>query len=323
MKTMHYWAYLIALSLVVGCASETPELKEPEAPSGIENGSFTVELNGFDIHYEVHGRGPVVMTVPNSWGLSLEGLRALYRPLEDRLTMVYFDPRGMGGSDPIREEADMGMVAVRADFDALRRHLGLEKVNAIGWSNGATNLILLAAEFPDTLSSAIFLHGAASFTEEDANVWATKYPGLMQVYQAHAQEMADESLTIEDKTARQRKLWLEVLFPKMLADPEPGKAMLQEMYAETDFSWPHADYANREAPVFDARDRLPAIKARCLVIAGARDILAPEKIKELHDGLADSKFVVFETSGHFAPVEEPEAFKTQVYEFIEAANTRH
>ena len=55
----------------------------------------------------------------------------------------------------------------RADFEALRQHLGLSKVHAIGWSNGAMNLILLAAESPDSLASATFLHGAASFTEEE------------------------------------------------------------------------------------------------------------------------------------------------------------
>jgi proline iminopeptidase len=150
--------FLVLTTVLAACATDT---SEPETPPGLESGSFTAELNGFKIHYEVHGQGPVLMTVPNSWGLTLEGLRALYRPLEDRLTLVYFDPRGMGRSDPVREDADMGMAAVRADFDALRQHLGLERVNAIGWSNGAMNLILLASERPDTLSSAIFLHGTA------------------------------------------------------------------------------------------------------------------------------------------------------------------
>ena len=104
------------------------------------------------------------MTLTNSWGLSLQALRAMYRPLEERLTLVYFDPRGMGGSGPVREESDRGLAAVRADFQALRAHLKLEKVSAIGWSNGAINLIWLAHEHPETLSSAIFLHGVASMT---------------------------------------------------------------------------------------------------------------------------------------------------------------
>ncbi len=316
MKALHLWVLLAIVGLALGCSPETPEVDELEAAMGLEKGSFSANLNGFKIHYEVHGRGPVVMTVPNSWGLSLKGLRALYRPLEERLTLVYFDPRGMGDSDQIQQEEDMGLAAVRADFDALRRHLSLETVNAIGWSNGAMNLILLAAEIPDALSSAIFLHGTASFTEEDLSLWADKYPELMEQNEIFQRQMADESLSAEEKTALQGQLWLEELFPKLFADPEAGQVTLQKMYADTAFSWAHADYANREAPVFDARDKLSAITAHSLVVAGAHDMILPDKVRELHEGLSDSQFVVFDHSGHFAPVEEPERFKAVVYEFL-------
>ena len=316
MRAWHLLVLSAFVGLALGCAPETTEVDEPEAATGLENGSFTANLNGFDIHYEVHGQGPVVMTVPNSWGLSLEGLRALYRPFEERLTFVYFDPRGMGESAPAQQDEDMSMAAVRADFDALRRHLGLETVNAIGWSNGAMNLILLAAELPATLSSAIFVHGAASFSEEDMSMFAEKYPELMKQYGAFMQEMADESLSLEDKTARQREFWLGRYFPEMFADQDTGKAKIQEMYADAELSWAHADYANKEAPVFDARDKLPAITTHSLIIAGAHDMIPMEKARELQEGLSDSELIVFEDSGHFAPVEEPEKFKTVVYRFL-------
>ena len=61
---------------------------------------------------------------------------------------------------------------------------------------------------------------------------------------------------------------------------------------------------------------MPLITARCLVIAGAHDMMTPEKVRELADGIADSKFVVFEASGHFAPAEEPEAFEAVVLDFL-------
>jgi proline iminopeptidase len=298
----------------VSGASEEVDM---ESKGGLENGSFSVNLNGYDIHYEVHGQGPVLMTVPNSWGLSLEGLRALYRPLEKRLTMVYFDPRGMGESAPIQTEEDMGLAAVRADFDALRRHLGLETTHAVGWSNGATNLVLLAAEYSETLSSAIFIHGAASFSAEDLKDWSQKYPEVTQRNMEFHKEIADPSLSAEEKTARHRAFWLETLFPTMFADPDWGKTKLQEMYANAEFSWVHADYSSREIPpVFDARDKLAAITAKCLVIAGTKDMVTTDKVRELHDGLAESTFVVFENSGHFAPVEDSEKFESVVYEFL-------
>jgi pimeloyl-ACP methyl ester carboxylesterase len=256
------------------------------------------------------------MVLTNSWGLSLEGLRAVFGGLEEKLTMVYFDPRGMGESAPVVEESDMGLAAVRADFDALRRHLGLEQVHAMGWSNGAMNLVLLAAEHPQTISSAIFVHGAASFLEQDMAAWAEAYPELMAAWGAFNVEMQNPDLSDEERTSRMRALWLEQWFPMSCADEVNGAAMVEEAFADAQFSWAHADYSNRESPVFDARDKLPLITARSLVVAGAHDMMSPDKARELHEGLADSTLVLFEASGHYAPLEEPEAFRKTVYDFL-------
>ena len=97
----------ILFGVILACVS----CGSVEQPAQIQHGAFFVELNGFKIHYEVHGAGPVLTTLPNSWGINAATLRNLYRELEDSLTMVYFDPRGMGESGEIREESDMGLAA--------------------------------------------------------------------------------------------------------------------------------------------------------------------------------------------------------------------
>ncbi len=232
---------LAVVAAAIACGGGTPVQGAGAARTGLENGSFTVDLNGVPIHYEVHGSGPVLMTVPNSWGLSLDGLRALYRPLEERLTMVYFDPRGMGGSGAVREEADMGMAAVRGDFDALRKHVGLERVAAIGWSNGAMNLILLASEDPETLPSAIFVHGAASFTPEDSANFAADHPELVADWATLDHELGAGRLSDEERTVRMKAFWLERYFPTATADPTTAAPLLQQAFAQAKFSWPHAD----------------------------------------------------------------------------------
>jgi len=316
MKSMICVAIGVVVIAVTACAPAAPPLAEDPTPQGLENGSFIAELNGFDIHYEVHGQGPVLMVLSQSWGLSLEGLRALYTSLEEQLTMVYFDPRGMGESSSIIEEADMGMAAVRADFQALREHLGLESVNAIGWSNGAMNLIMLAAENPETIDAAIFVHGAASFTEEDNAVWAQTYPDLMRKYTQFMQEIQSPDLSDQRRTEMMRSLWLDEYFPLMTADPENAPGMFDRLYRDAEFSWPHSAYSQREYPTFDERDRLPLITARCLVVAGSHDMMTVEKVGELSDGLTDSEFVVFNASGHFSPVEEPDTFKDLIFRFL-------
>jgi len=306
---------LLAVAAATACTVKAPE-KGPSPSAGLANGSFVAELNGFRIHYEVHGQGPVLVALTNSWGLSLEALRAMYRPLEERLTLVYFDPRGMGGSGPVREESDRGLAAVRADFQALRAHLRLEKVSAIGWSNGAINLIWLAHEHPETLSSAIFLHGMASMTADDNKVVEAKHPELMKKYLALMKAVSKPGLAVAEQNARQRKMWLEDYFPILCADPVKGRAIVAEVFRDAQLSWPHAEYANKEMPAFDARDKLAAIPVRSLVIAGAHDMLSPDRVRVLADGIPGARFVVFERSGHFAPVEEPEGFRAAVYGFL-------
>jgi len=308
---------LLAVAFAAACTAKAPEAKPaPSASGGLANGSFTADLNGFRIHYEVHGQGAVLMALTNSWGLSLEALRSMYRPLEEELTFVYFDPRGMGGSGPVREEADRGLAAVRADFQALRAHLKIERVNAIGWSNGAINLIWLAHEHPETLSSAIFVHGLASFGPEDAKSMQAQHPELTKKYGALMAAVSKPGLSAAEQTALQRKMWLEDYFPSLCADPVKGRALVADVFRDARLSWPHAEFTNKEAPAFDARAKLAAIPVRSLVIAGAHDMLPPSRVKVLADGLPRAQFVVFERSGHFSPVEEPEGFKAAVYGFL-------
>ena len=302
---------------LAGCSPSPPEESSSEKTSPLANGSFSADLGGFSIHYQVHGSGPVLMTVPNSWGLTLEGLRGLYRGLEEHFTLVYFDPRGMGQSGPIREETDMGKAAVRADFDALRRHLQLDRVNAIGWSNGAMNLILLASERPETLSSAIFLHGVARFSTQDMQNMAASHSELFQRYEAFQQEMNNEELTAAERDSRVKRFDLEEWFPHMLADPEATRQRMAQAFDAAGFGWRHSQYANVDPPdPFDTTEDLRKITARSLVIAGRHDMLPPEKAQEIHDGIRDSTFFVFGRSGHFAPLEEPELFVETVVNFL-------
>jgi proline iminopeptidase len=287
----------------------------------LENGSFTADLGGVTIHYEVHGSGPVLMTVPNSWGLSLEGLRGLYRPLERHATVVYFDPRGMGESGPAREDADLSLAAVRADFQALRRHFGLDRLAAIGWSNGAVNLILLAAEHPETLSTAIFLHGAAYSDEEDEAEFVRDYPDLVAAWQSFARDIQAAGNGTDARHVRLHHFLIGEYFPFLFADRQAGRVAAARLFADVSFSLRHWQHAMGETGSFDFRDRLAAITVPSLVIAGRYDLLPTERAGEMARAMPDARLVVLEHSGHFGPVEEPEAFTSAVAGFLASASS--
>jgi pimeloyl-ACP methyl ester carboxylesterase len=128
--------------------------------------------------------------------------------------------------------------------------------------------------------------------------------------------VASQDIPEADKTALMKALWLEDFLAAAATDPDEAPEMLGDAFADAQFSFRHATYAQQEAPTFDARDRLPLIEARCLVIGGTHDTMPLEKTHELHRGLANSKLAVFTESGHFAPLEEPERFKQIVFAFL-------
>jgi proline iminopeptidase len=313
MKRWLAGSWLGLWALAGGCAPTHEREAAVNGARWLEPGSFFAESEGRSIHYEVHGQGPTMMVLSNSWGIDVTGLRAVFEPLEERLTLVYFDPRGMGQSGPAGDASDMGLEAVRADFVTLHRHLGLERTHAIGWSNGAMNLLLLASEHPELLETAIFLHGAASYTEEDAARMAAEHPEMSRSFEALQVELRDEQLSDEEKTARMKRVWLEDFFPVSTANPDAAKPMLAEAFREARFSWRHA---LASPPTFDARDRLGSITARSLILAGVHDSFPLARAKEMRDGMPEAELVVFEESGHFAPLEEPQAFKEAVFAFL-------
>jgi pimeloyl-ACP methyl ester carboxylesterase len=141
----------------------------------------------------------------------------------------------------------------------------------------------------------------------------------MQKYGALMVAVSKPGLSVAEQNALQRKMWLEDYFPVLFADREKGKALVADAFRDAQLSWPHAEYANKEMPVFDARDKLAAIPVRSLVIAGAHDMPPPSRVKVLADGLPDSQFVVFEKSGHFSAIEEPGGFKAAIYGFLGVA----
>lgn len=61
---------------------------------------------------------------------------------------------------------------------------------------------------------------------------------------------------------------------------------------------------------------LATISVPALVLVGRYDVICGVHwVEALHDGIAGSRLVIFERSGHFGHLEEPAAFAGAVVEF--------
>jgi len=69
---------------------------------------------------------------------------------------------------------------------------------------------------------------------------------------------------------------------------------------------------------YDVTHRLPDIDMPTLVLVGREDpVCSPAQAQILHEGIADSELLIFEQSGHFPNVEEPDLFVSKIREWFE------
>jgi pimeloyl-ACP methyl ester carboxylesterase len=287
--------------------------------SDLVPGEHTVVLNGIEIHYWIHGTGPVVMAHSGGPGMDARSWDD-FGGIGDFVTVVAIHPRGSGLSAPAPGDAYL-LADYAADLEALRVHLGLEKPVVLGWSHGGMVAQQFAFSYPRSLSRLILFDTAAYFGEFLGDIHAT------------VQEFKDRPWFAESFAALQKE-WAG----EYSSDDEMGALWAQEMkFYFKDFDAradayhqrtrhlpvriaPLKTFNEREAGTMDLRPRLKEILVPTLVIVGRHDFITNVRMaEELMRGLRNARLEIFEDSGHFALVEEPEKFRRVIKDFVCAA----
>ncbi len=108
---------------------------------------------GSALHYELRGRGPLLVCHPGGPARPASYLDTLGR-LDRTRTLLLLDSRGVGAS----EAADSyGFGSLAADLEELRLHLGVESLDVLGHSAGAWPVLAYAAGRPDRIRRLVLL----------------------------------------------------------------------------------------------------------------------------------------------------------------------
>lgn len=84
---------------------------------------------GLRVWYELAGSGQDVLAVPSASWLARD-----LGPLAEGRTVLFYDIRGRGRSDTIRDESLLGVQHDVEDLETLRAGLGIERFDLLGWS---------------------------------------------------------------------------------------------------------------------------------------------------------------------------------------------
>ncbi|MEU3615310.1 alpha/beta hydrolase [Streptomyces sp. NPDC006872] len=284
-------------------------------------GVHTVEVEGAVLRYHVHGTGPLCVAHPGGPGIAWEYLRA--PELEKKLTLVYVEPVGTGGSDRLPSHPHGYTRALYSrHLAAVIDHLAVPRVHLLGHSHGGFVAQYHALHRPDQLAGIVLYDSAPVTGDEHAaevmrsvQEFAARqadHPELPAVLKAFAAipAIADDAAML----AAARGV-LPAYIAGYWAEPQRW-APLRESLRATYIS----GLDEHDAPdQVDDRVPLAALSLPALVVAGRYDVVCGARwAEELHKLIPASQLVILERSGHFGHLEEPGRFADEVAAFVTA-----
>lgn len=310
--------YSLALSVLLtfrgGSSGETSHRSGTPV---LEPGDRKAILNGAEIAYHVFGHGPPCIAFPGGPGVEWRYLRM--PGVEKHLTMIYIEPIGTGGSARLADKAAYSRSRDVTDLEALRAHLGLDRVYLLGHSYGGFVVLEYAIGNPARVAGLILYDTAAA--DRDEKQWAFVEQRMKRFSERPWYEDAAAAWAVDTASTDEEAhhLW-----------------MRYHRFFFFDYDSRKADYDAALAPVrnsvdrtlggtqqpFDVRPRLSSLGVPTLVIVGTADLITPAEVaEEIHRGISGSRLVVLERSGHFGHMEEPRAFAAAVATWLRSVKS--
>ena len=226
--------------------------------------------------------------------------------------LVLVDPRGTGASPAPDDESAYTTDDYAADLEELRERLALETLDLLGFSHGGIVAMAYAAAHPSRVRKLVLASTIAAVTEEtgaEMERLKAEKAGEPWYDDAIAALEQEERGDYDDFAAMWTAMapmyfhrWDERYRGWLTASVEGSTAAPLRVF---------------NAQPFDLRGDLVRIDAQTLVITGADDfICGPAAASAIADGIRGAETVVLERAGHMTFVEQPDAFRHAVEEFL-------
>jgi proline iminopeptidase len=212
-----------------------------------------------------------------------------------------------------------------ADIEALREHLGLERVGLLGFSHGGMVAMRHAAQHSDRLTHLILLDTAPVLDEEsmarataamDRRRGEPWYDEVRRSIDAEEDPALDDATAPDDAAALAGLLGILPMYfhrwdDVAMAFAEPLKDAT--FHARVGAPW------NAEQPHLDLRPELADVTTPTLVVVGDDDFICDVvAAREMADRIAGAQLAVIADAGHFPWVEQPAAFRAALAGFLGA-----
>ena len=318
----------VLLAVVVGGSALAAE--GTPAPAGVyDMQERYVDAGGVLIYTVSFGRGAPLVILHGGPGASHDYFLPYLLPLARHNRLVFIDERGSGKSEKVEDASKYTVEAMAEDVEAVRKALGLGKINLLGHSYGGVVAQAYAFKYQGNLSHVVLcstFHSTKGLNEVfvrmkekmpaelRARIDAMEAEGLY----GHGRDYEKNRYTDEYMIAA----WGEGYFPYLYQNrPDPNYnpvangIMSWDLYREMWGS--HGEFVvDGNLVSVEYADRLGTIKVPTLITVGDNDETDPSIARDMHARIPGSKLVILPKSGHMTFVDQPGMFNRAVDEFL-------
>lgn len=272
--------------------------------------------------------GETLVMVHGGPGNSLESIRADMEPLAKNRRVIYYDQRGQGRSELIKDGKKLGYEKHVADLEALRAHFKLEKMALFGNSWGGLLISLYAVAHPDRVERLVLDAPASpmrSFLiemEDEISRRMEKIYTSEKIERTNAGRDPDVWRKAKDPVALCREVYANILtvytYSQTLNIPfkgdvcSGGAESVRQQRAVNAHVW-------RSLGDFNLMPKLGVVKAPVLVIHGVADVIPLKSSESWAGGYPNARLLLIEKAGHMAHVERSDVFFPAVETFLKGS----
>jgi proline iminopeptidase len=286
---------IFALSIVcVGHAAT-----EGAATSGV------VTRGGVELHYTVLGdRGPYLLVLSGGPGEEVGSMAGVAEHLRQRYRCVMLEQRGTGRSRlAAYDRSTINLEAYIEDVEALRKHLGVDKLVLLGNSWGMMLALAYGGAHP-AAAKAIVTLGSGPISRDYLDVFAANQRMFLAPSDRELVELWSDPAVNARQPEQAAFERIRATAPAYFFDRAAALRYAAELQP-SDFN-PRVLRAFVQAePQFDLRPLLRSISAPVLLLQGRQDLAGEANLYEAHLLIKSSVLTFINQCGHMPWLEKP------------------
>lgn len=229
--------------------------------------------------------------------------------LAKKRPVIFYDPRGVGKSPALKKGQSCTFDDQVNDLEALRSFLGYERIDVLGHSFGGSVAMAYAVRFPARVGHLALSDSVAPKLSDWIYLFAQVFPETNERMEATDKRM-------HDGAKGEMKAYMMDYLSMIFYSPAKRDAYLAKV-TNPAVNQQIQDGILKGLENVDLNPEIAKFRFPVLVMTGRFDMnVAPVVAYNMHKTMPNSKFVVFDTSGHMPFYEEPEKFVRTMNEFL-------